>query len=475
MFTLRDDQRVAEEEFLGSSAHSVVIQAMTGYGKTVLSSSVTKRWIGLPPVVGRQRRVVFMVHRNNLALQKSQKLSAFGVPHGLRIEGHVSDPDAAVQVCSIQTLAAAPDQMPELDEGDLLIIDECHRKDARKITQHYFAPRVLGFTATPIEDNGMPLRGYQRMIVTLQPSELERIGALMRGTVYAVDLFAADGDDLDPAKVAAYLQRDGVVSRYAETIASWDRAPTVVFCQTIPHARQVRDQLIKLGVRAVAQDSLMDRAERDEAYQQFMRGDADVICNANILIEGWDCPWLRRVVMLRPTESEIIFRQQYGRGTRVFPGKADWELWDFAGNVIRHGDPFSDRKWSLSEEEARAELKKRRSIGVWRCPSCFQACEPARVRDTCPKCGAPAVATSRIGTRAGKLVRWDTAHLARLAEIKASEQAQAAENAKRIKALFGVAYRAKVKDAHGFAMKNFKKWEKSGEPWSAFYAGLQRR
>lgn len=487
-FQLRPDQQAAEDAFFASTAHSTAIQASTGYGKTVLSSSIVRRWPG---------RVLFMVHRRRLVRQKSEKLAYCDTGHGIWLEGSVVNPDARVQVGSIQTLAAALESnrdLPRLGRGDLLIIDECHRRDANKIRDYYFAPRVLGLTATPCTDGGMPLVGYRELITTLQPRQLAEINALVEGTYFSVDLF--DGGVISTEKLSEFLLKDGVISRYCDQIASWPAAPTVVFCSDIPHARYVCEQLTKRGVRAVAIDSMMDDDAAESAMASFVSGNADVICNPSMLIEGWDHPQLRRVVMLSATASLIEFMQKYGRGTRTAPGKTSWECWDFAGNIITHLDPFMDRVWSLDPNVMRAALERRRAVGVWRCTQCFQCCDPARVRDgKCPSCGAAAVVSRRVATRAGKMVQWDVDQMAQLAaEKKRHEEEEAREaaelaaaraakkaaaeadaprraaNALRLKKLWKWRYSRGMQDRDVF--KELKRWEREGGDFDKFMDAL---
>jgi hypothetical protein len=105
-----------------------------------------------------------------------------------------------------------------------------------------------------------------------------------------------------------------------------------VFCCSIEHARFARDWLRARNVRVEAVYSALDSADRTSCLQQLARGELDAVCVVDMFNEGVDMPAVDRVVMLRPTESPVVFLQQLGRGLRTSTGKRSLVVIDFVGN-----------------------------------------------------------------------------------------------------------------------------------------------
>jgi DNA repair protein RadD len=129
--------------------NAVILQLATGAGKTVIFAEVIRRLSG--------QRVLVLVHRRELIKQASRKLADAGVEHGVIAAGFASNPSAAVQIGSIQTIVRRLDALPEFDQ---IVIDECHHARAeswRRVLEMWPRARVLGCTATPARLDGKGL------------------------------------------------------------------------------------------------------------------------------------------------------------------------------------------------------------------------------------------------------------------------------------------------------------------------------
>jgi superfamily II DNA or RNA helicase len=136
----------------------------------------------------------------------------------------------------------------------------------------------------------------------------------------------------DPAALAAAVQTHARMERLWR---AWHEHPgtrTLVFCCSIDHARFAAAWLAERGGRVASVFAAPGSADRSAAVTQLLRGELDALCVVDIFNEGVDLPALDRVVMLRPTESAVIFLQQLGRGLRRYEGKERLTVIDFVGN-----------------------------------------------------------------------------------------------------------------------------------------------
>ena len=147
------------------------------------------------------------------------------------------------------------------------------------------------------------------------------------------------------------------------------------------------------GIEAEHIDGETPKAERDEVVKEFKGGAIDILCNVDLISEGFDVPDCECAILLRPTQSLTLYIQQAMRCMRYRPGKRAIII-DHVGNYARHGLPDDDREWTLEKKDRsqRAEKSESAENTVTQCPVCFltfhsknKAGEAVRV---CPYCGA---------------------------------------------------------------------------------------
>lgn len=358
-----------------------LLVAPTGSGKTAVFSYIAKH------AALRGTRTLINVHRVELLRQASERLTLFGVPHGLIAPGERFQPQT-VQVGMVQTLARR-----KLDwQPGLIIIDEAHHAVAgqwRQIIERWPAAKILGVTATPCRSDGVGL-GDVFDEMTLGPSvkELTASGVLAPFLYYAPDIgFSAEklskrGGDFAPEAAAERLMRPqivgGVVKYYRQLL---NGAPTVAFCTTVQHAEHVAEALRGAGYQAAAVHGGLDAVTRQQTLADLERGALHVVTSCNVISEGTDLPCVTGALLLRPTESTGLYLQQVGRALREAPGKERAIILDHVGNAMRHGLPDEDREWSL---QGAGQGKPRDAAPVRQCPCCFAAHKPL---PECPECG----------------------------------------------------------------------------------------
>ena len=357
--------------------------APCGAGKTIMTA-----WMARGTVLSG-RRAIFMVHRQELIEQTSATFTAMGIRHGLIAAGAAKEYDLPVQIASVQTLIH---RLSQVQAPDLLICDECHHIVAntyRKIVDQFSSSYVLGVTATPERIGGQGLGEIFQSLV-LGPSAAELIAA---GNLTPYDYYAPP-TKFDPAaahvRFGEYVKNDllsqmddadvigDIVTNY-KNLADGKRA--ICYCINRAHSEHVAASFRAAGIPALHIDGETHKAVRARAIEDFRTGRLQILCNAELLGEGFDVPAMEAVILVRPTASLTLYIQQSMRPLRPDPNNPEKRavIIDHVGNVFRHGMPDEEREWSLETKK-----RKPRAMAIKVCPACYTAV-PSTAR-TCP-CG----------------------------------------------------------------------------------------
>lgn len=341
--TLRPYQQQARERIHTEweNGHTRTLLVLpTGTGKTIVFASVAA------DQVRAGDRVLILAHRGELLEQAADKLQ--------RSTGLVSAVEKADATClntwfrvvvgSVQTLQrTARLERFSHDYFGTIIIDEAHHAITdgyRRILDYFGSAKVLGVTATPDRGDMRNLgevfdslafeykltdaikEGYLcRIMAQTIPLKLDISSVTMSGGDYAVG-------DLGTA-LAPYLEQIA-----AEMAQRCKGRKTVVFLPLIKTSQKFRDLLNSHGFRAAEVNG--QSTDRKEVLADFDAGKYNVLCNSMLLTEGWDCPSVDCVVVLRPTKVRSLYSQMVGRGTRLSPGKTDLLLLDFLWMTDKH-------------------------------------------------------------------------------------------------------------------------------------------
>ena len=312
----------------------------TGCGKTVVFTKLAEE------MVKQGKRVLILAHRTELLEQASDKL--FKIT-GLKTALEKADSTAIgswcrVSVGSVQTLQRDKrlNQFPK-DYWDVIIVDEAHHilsDGYMKVMKYFDVANVLGVTATPDRSDMRNLGSYfdslayeYSLVQAIKEGYLSKIKALTiplsldlsNVSMSAGDFKASDvGTALDP-----YLEQiaDEMVKQCADR-------KTVVFLPLVKTSQKFRDILNAKGFRAAEVNG--ESKDRAEILEDFEKDRYNVLCNSMLLTEGWDCPSVDCVVVLRPTKVRALYSQMVGRGTRLHPGKEELLLLDFLWHTERH-------------------------------------------------------------------------------------------------------------------------------------------
>ncbi len=364
----------------------VLYQLPTGGGKTVAFCHIVAN------AAARGKRTYIVVHRQELIHQTADKLSAYGVPHGI-VSPRITPSRDLVQVCMVQTLGRRVDKLPA---PDFIVWDEGHHAAAGtwgKLIARWPNAFHLYVTATPERLDGKGLSGFADEMVC-GPSVKELTA---RGFLSPVRVFTAKetldktgikmiGGDYDQHEVAERVRKSQIVGdsvkHYRELCSG---APALAFCCNIDESEKTAAQFQAAGYKAVAIDGTTENWHRKAVLAGLANGSVNVVCSCNLISEGFDCPGVVAAILLRPTRSLTLYLQQVGRALRPAAGKTSAIILDHVGNVFEHGMPDTDREWSLLGRSARKRKQADEiSIPVKQCPMCYRCHAPAPV---CPGCG----------------------------------------------------------------------------------------
>ncbi len=347
LMSLRPYQEEAKTAILKQWADGIkrtLLVLVTGGGKTIIFSKVIEEQ------VRKGERVLVLAHRGELLDQAADKLAkSTGLKCATeKAERSCLDDDDQrwyrVVVGSVQSMMR-PQRLERFpsDYFGTIVVDEAHHVLAdgyQRILDHFDASKVLGVTATP--DRG-DMRNLGAVFETLAyeytlPRAI-REGFLCRIEAMTIPLRL----DISGVKISAGDYAVGglgtALEPYLEQIAAemakvCKTRKTVVFLPLIATSQKMRGILERYGFRAAEVNG--NSTDREQVLAAFDRGDTNVLCNSMLLTEGWDCPSVDCIVVLRPTKIRSLYCQMVGRGTRLHPGKESLLLLDFLWNTERH-------------------------------------------------------------------------------------------------------------------------------------------
>jgi superfamily II DNA or RNA helicase len=339
---LRPYQIDAKEAILAAweSVDRTLLVLPTGTGKTIVFCTLARE------LVAKGKRVLILAHRGELLDQAADKMRQ---ATGLECAVEKADDTAVgswyrITVGSVQTLMRESRlKQFSQDYYDVIIVDEAHHCLAdsyQRILDYFSGAKVLGVTATPDRGDMRNLGSYFESLAyeyslprAIKDGYLAKIKALTIPLRLDMSGVSARGGDYRAEEVGHALEP------YLELIAREMREhcqgrKTVVFLPLIATSQKMRDLLQSKGFRAAEVNG--ESKDRAEVLADFDAGRYDVLCNSMLLTEGWDCPSVDCIVVLRPTKIRALYCQMVGRGTRLHPGKQDLLLLDFLWHSSNH-------------------------------------------------------------------------------------------------------------------------------------------
>lgn len=343
MMQLRPYQAQAKDAVLSEweKGHRKTLLVLpTGTGKTVVFAKVVENQ------VSQGGRALILAHRGELLTQAADKLRAVsGMECALEKAEFTSlGSPLRITVGSVQSLAQPKrlERFPH-DYFTDIVVDEAHHclsDSYQRVLAHFPDANILGVTATPDRGDMKNLgqffdsKAYEyTMSQAIKEKYLCPVKAQMIPLKLDISGVKVSNGDFSTGEVGNALEP------YLEQIAREmihyckDRK-TVVFLPLVHISQKFCRILNAYGLRAAEVNGNSD--DRSEVLSDFERGRYDVLCNSMLLTEGWDCPAVDCVVVLRPTKVRSLYQQMVGRGMRLHPGKEHLLLLDFLWLSERH-------------------------------------------------------------------------------------------------------------------------------------------
>ncbi|WP_312098857.1 DEAD/DEAH box helicase [Niallia sp.] len=320
-----------------TGAQKGLIISATGTGKTYLSAFDVRRF--------SPEKMLFIVHREQIlkkALKDYRKILGgheddYGILSGNSKDLHVKYLFATIQTISKEGYL----QQFAKNQFDYVLIDEVHKAGSESYLKiiDYFNPKfLLGMTATPERTDGFniyELFDYNIAYEIRLQAALEE-GMLCPFHYFGVLDYEKDGETIDDATELRKLVSSERVKHIIEKINyygfSGEHVRGLMFCSSKEEVRELSTALNHEGLKTIGLTGDNSQEEREEAIRKLNRGELEYILSVDIFNEGIDIPFLNQIVMLRQTQSSIIFIQQLGRGLRKHDSKDYVTIIDFIGN-----------------------------------------------------------------------------------------------------------------------------------------------
>jgi len=401
MITLRPDQTEAVEAVRSALGqhNSVLLRGPTGFGKTVVAAYMAQQ------ATIKRRRVIFAVHRRELAEQTARTFDEFGIKYGFIAAGRPSNPFAVAQIASADTLRNRPGL---LKNCALFVPDEAHLWASKTRSDLIAAAveagsKVVGLSATPERLDGRPLDMFDALVEG--PTEAWLIE---HGHLSDYRAFAPVAPDLSGlhARMGDYVtaeleERFDKPSITGDAVSIWRKHAnglrTIVFAISRQHGKHVTEAYNAAGIGAVYIDGETPHHERRDRIAAFADGRAVILVNISLAVEGFDLSAqvgrdvpIEAVQLLNPTKSVARARQMIGRALR--PKSAPAIILDHVNILREHGLPDDERVWTLAGRSTRKQ-DGGADFATVTCGRCWGAFRP--VLRVCPYCETERAATPR--------------------------------------------------------------------------------
>ena len=321
-------------------ARKTLVVLPTGCGKTIVFAKVAEE------CVRQGNRVLILAHRGELleqAADKIKKSTNLGCATE-KAEQSCLGSWFRITVGSVQSMQREKRLSQFSDDYfNVIIIDEAHHcisDGYQKVLQHFPDAKVLGVTATPDRGDMRNLGEFFESLAyeytlpkAIREGYLSPIKAMTIPLQLDLSGVSIQSGDFKAGDIATAL--DPYLHQIADEMMKYCRdRKTVVFLPLVKTSQKFKEILNEKGFKAAEVNG--ESKDRAEVLEAFDKGEYNVLCNSMLLTEGWDCPSVDCVIVLRPTKVRSLYSQMVGRGTRLCEGKSHLLLLDFLWHTERH-------------------------------------------------------------------------------------------------------------------------------------------
>ncbi|TMP39742.1 DEAD/DEAH box helicase family protein [Pseudoalteromonas rubra] len=314
-------------------------------GLMVLATGMGKTWLSVFDAQQMHaKRILFVAHREEILTQAQRTFARLLQCKTGLYTGKQKDSNADCLFASVQTLGQARHlQRFAPEHFDYIVVDEFHHASARvyRALLNYFTPQfLLGLTATPERTDQADILGLCDNNLVFERNLTQGID---NGTLVPFQYYGIWDQDVDYTAIPwcngrfdpdALENQFATSKRAAHALKEWQarkQQRTLAFCISKRHAEHMAGYFNDAGVKALAVHS-DTQVRRNDALKQLEQGQVEILFSVDLFNEGTDLPSIDTVLMLRPSDSKILFLQQLGRGLRTCEGKTHLTVLDFIGN-----------------------------------------------------------------------------------------------------------------------------------------------
>lgn len=399
MLILRPYQQAAIAsiyDYFGRKAGHPIVVIPTAGGKSLVMASFIKGVLEQWP----DQRILVVTHVQELIAQNYAELVGLwpDAPAGIYSAGlGKRDLGARILFAGIQSIHK---RAYDVQQCDLVLIDEAHLipgasdtmyrrflDTLARINPHL---KVIGFTATPYRlDSGMLHEGDGALFtdIAYEVSVRDLIDAgflcplISKAAATRLDVagVGSRGGEFIPSQLQAAVDKEAITRAAIDEVVAYgrDRRSWLAFCSGVEHAQHVAQEIRDRGFSCATIFGDTPKAERERILAAFKRGEIRALASMGVLTTGFNAPAVDLIAMLRPTKSAGLYVQMAGRGTRLFAGKDNCLVLDFAGNVARHGPIDAVNPSAPGKGDGEPPMKT--------CPECQSIIAIAAME--CPDCG----------------------------------------------------------------------------------------
>jgi superfamily II DNA or RNA helicase len=328
----------------------VIFQLATGGGKTVGFAGLIYRYLKK-----HDKKVIVLVHREELLRQARRTLyNWYDIAAAAIKAGNKYLPDVQVYVGMVETVHNRIKKNPKyLKNVGLVIVDECHIGNFKKLYDLFPDSWIIGFSATPVSGNKRdPLKNhFEDIVCGIDIPELISLGSLVPNKTVDIEnikrseLVVKNGEFDDRQMGIVYSSTKHVQNCVAAYQKFAKGTKTLIFNCNIDHSIKVNEVFCSFGYNSRHIDSNATDYQRLDTMEWFKNTPDAVLNNVGILTTGFDEPSVQSIIVNKSTMSLPLWLQMCGRGSRPFPGKESFTIVDMGGNATTHGDWCISHDW----------------------------------------------------------------------------------------------------------------------------------
>jgi len=348
-----------------------------GGGKSCIVAEMARRttWDG--------KRVLFIVHRQELVDQIKRTFIGWGVD---------------MEYCTVGMVQTLTRRIKKITPPALIITDENHHCLAasyRRIYDAFPDAYKVGVTATPVRLNGDGLGDVNDdLIIGVSTKWLIENKYLAPYDYYSVDIADLTGLHTRQGEYVASEIEDKLMNSavYGDVISSYNKLASgkkaICYCVSIEYSKAISAAFNSAGIAAAHIDGDTPKLERNRIITDFRSGKIKILCNVDLISEGFDVPDCDCAILLRPTKSLTLYIQQSMRCMRYQPNKRAIII-DHVCNYARHDMPDREREWTLAKKDKKAK-REVNEVAAITCPNCYRTFEREQINNgCCPYCHEP--------------------------------------------------------------------------------------